>query len=208
MYPKLYEFPTFDFLFNLEIRTSIEGFVSLTDDLVLESDLVGVEPWLMGKILFFLMMVIPIGTIPVERYGVDWLWSSFARYTAMMYGLFWKLDSFELSPNNLWLDPAYLLFAIPVIVLNIIFAFEVVRYYKALVSRKHVLIVGTMSFLVPLLLAMITRVLLPESAAYFGPLPFLLIVGLLLLYKIPGPEIEPIVYLSDILQESDMEEVH
>ena len=190
------------------MRFFVEGFVALTDDLVLESDLVGVPPWLMGQILFFLLVVLPIGTIPVEVYGTDWLWNGFARYTAMMYGLLWKLNSFQFAPNDLWLDPAYLLFAIPVIVLNLIFVFEVVRYYKALISRKHVVIVGTLSFLIPLALAVLTRALIPASDSYFGPLPFLLIAGLLMLFKVPGPEIEPIVYLSEILTESDLEEVH
>ena len=85
-------------------------------------------------------------------------------------------------------DSAFLIHAIPVIALNFTFVFEVVRYYKALVSRKHVIIVGALSFLVPMVYTVLVSWYFSVSGAYFGPLPFLLITGLLLLYKVPGPE--------------------
>jgi hypothetical protein len=156
----------------------------------------------MGQILFFLMMALPLGTFPVENHS-NW-WFDVVEYVAMPYGILWKLESLTLSPNTLWLAPSFLFLAIPVVVLNAIFVFYVVRYYNALTSRKHVITVGFLSFLIPLVYTVLVRQLLPESPAYFGPLPFLLITGLFLLYKIPGPEIRPSEYHSRIFVDSDM----
>lgn len=153
----------------------------------------------MGQILFFLMMVLPLGTFPVEVVYVDWFGP--VRYSAMLYGLLWNLNSLEISLNTLWFDSAFLFLALPVIVLDIIFVFEIVRYYKALVSRKHVIIVGALSFLMPLLISTITLMVFPIAGVYVGPLPFMIITGLLLLYRVPGPEIDRPDHLSILTKE-------
>lgn len=118
----------------------------------------------------------------------------------MPYGVLWYFDSFNLSLNTLWFDSYYLLHALPIIVLNLIFIIEIVGYYKAMVSRRRVIIVGVLSFLIPLIISTTTTmVVFPIPGVYAGPLPFLLFTGLLLLYRIPGPENIPLVYLSDVL---------
>ncbi|MGY5859138.1 MAG: hypothetical protein RTU63_07200 [Candidatus Thorarchaeota archaeon] len=165
---------------------------------VIESDLVGVRPWLMGQIQFFLMLIIPLGSIPVATLGYDWY--LYTRYISMPYGLLWKLEGLNISFNTLWGDSYFLVQAIPILVLNIIFVLEIVRYYKALVSRKRVVIVGALSFLIPLIISTISFMVFPISEAYVGPMPFLLIAGLIMLYRIPGPEIEPIEFLSDYIE--------
>jgi len=154
----------------------------------------------MGQILFLLMMVLPLGTFPVPVYFyVDWFGPII--YSATPYGILWYFNSLEFSLNTLWLDPSFLFLALPVIILNIIFVFEVVRYYKALVSRKHVMIVGALSFLVPLVYTVLVSWYFTVSQVYFGPLPFLLITGLLLLYRVPGPEVDQPDHLSILTKE-------
>jgi len=152
----------------------------------------------MGQILFLLMRVLPLGIFAMECFIG---WGGRVLYSAMPYGILWNLNLLEISLNTLWLDSVFLIQAIPVIVLNIIFVFEVVRYYKALVSRKHVIIVGALSFLIPLVHTVLVIGLLPLTEAYYGPLPFLLITGLLLLYRVPGPEIDRPDHLSILTKE-------
>ncbi len=167
-----------------------EGLTSLNGDANSDSDLVGVRPWLMGQIMFFLMMVLPLGSIPIE-YHVDW-W--FPRYAPRIYGVLWTFDlspySYEFALNTMWVDYSFFMLIFPTFILNVIFILALIQYYKGMIDRNITFLVGVLSVLTPVVVTMLTTGIFLAGGEYVGPLPFLFIVGLIMLYRVRGPEID------------------
>jgi len=161
----------------------------MTNDASSDYDLVGVRPWLMGQIMFFFMMILPLGCIPIE-YEVDW-WPRV--YAPRIYGVLWTYDFDPYSPgfalNTMWVDYNFLLLIFPTFILNVIFVLVLVGYYKGMINRNITILVGVLSVLIPVGATILTTGIFLAGGEYVGSLPILLIVALIFLHRVPGPEI-------------------
>ena len=162
----------------------------MTIDASSDSDLVGVRPWLMGQIMFFLMMILPLGSIPIE-YPIGW-W--LPLYAPRIYGVLWTFDFDPYSPgfalNTMWFDYNFLMLIFPTFILNVIFVLVIVGYYKGMINRNITLLVGVLSVLIPVGATMLTTGIFLAGGEYVGSLPFLFLAGLIMLYRVRGPEID------------------
>ncbi len=172
-----------------------------------ESELVGVSPLMMGQILFFLMIVVPLGAIPVlvpVPFDLEWFY-----YVPMVYGIFWTLIGTQFELNFAWFDYNFLLHVTPTIILNIIFILFIVRYYNAIASKWDTIAVGIFSFLFPLGIDLFLCGYFSIEGAftesYYGPYPLMLIIGLIMLYRVPGPIVD-IPTLSSFTGDNEEEE--
>lgn len=165
----------------------IEEGTSLPDKIILDSDLIGVSPWLMGQIIFFLMMVLPLGITAIESsYHTD---LGINQTAPQLYSVLWILNDLGLFFNAMWFDYEFIMMAFPTIILNIIFILIIIGYYRGMISRNNTIIVGIFSFLIPLGVTMLRDGIFLSGGGYVGPLPFLSIVGLLMLCRVRGPEL-------------------
>ena len=169
----------------------------MTNDASSDSDLVGVRPWLMGQIMFFLMMILPLGSIPLE-YPIG-VW--FPSYAPRIYGVLWTFDfgpylhGFAL--NTMWFDYNFLMLIFPTLILNVIFVLVIIGYYKGMINRNITILVGVLSVLIPVGATILTTGIFLAGGEYVGSLPILLIVSLIFLHRVPGPEIITTESISD-----------
>lgn len=138
----------------------------------------------MGEILFFLMLILPLGLFPSLEY-VTWSWQ---QLIPVLYGLFWTWDFQKISLNTHWLNAEFLTYVFPTIVFDIILILAVIGFYEGIISSRNTILIGISSTLVPLSTSIVTNSLFMQNGAYVGPLPFMFLFSLILLYKVPGPE--------------------
>ncbi|MFW9843874.1 MAG: hypothetical protein ACFFEV_04805 [Candidatus Thorarchaeota archaeon] len=157
----------------------------MRDDENIEPVLVGVKPWLMGEILFLLLLVIPLGiiegSVPDSHFlGVDII-------VPKTYGLFWIFNTLQIDLNTLWFSYEFLMLTVLTLILDTIFVLVIIGFYKGLFSRRILLVVSVLSFLIPAITIGLTSGLIREGAGYVGPLPILQIIGALMVFRVPGP---------------------
>lgn len=163
----------------------------------MESDLIGINPWLIGEILFLIWFIIPLGFFPSEYYP-NW---DMQRITPFLYGLFWTWHFLGFSINTHWFDINFLSYTFPTVFLSFIYILVIITFYDARCSLRTTLSVGLASVLLPFLPLFATNNLFIEDGGYTGPLPILFILSLILLYRVPGPEIITETELDDLLIE-------
>jgi hypothetical protein len=133
---------------------------------------------------------VPLGVIPFNAfiilggglvvsdfliYSLTWAWSPGVYMPISMIPMFILI--------NIWLT-------LPLTILNIAYIWKVVRYYRGDCTRYSAIWVGMLSLVLPTLIAICITIPLNPSGGFvfIGPIPLQFIVGLIFMYKIPGPE--------------------
>jgi vacuolar-type H+-ATPase subunit I/STV1 len=102
--------------------------------------------------------------------------------------LLWAIVPFGVGdPQLLILDPLWMLMSALFGVFNILFAIWFARYYRQTASTRSTVFLGSLTLLVPSILAAVAWVGLPPDVApgvYMGPVPVQLALGLLLMYLV------------------------
>ncbi|MHA1949905.1 MAG: hypothetical protein ACXAAO_13750 [Candidatus Thorarchaeota archaeon] len=156
------------------------------------SEFYGVSPRLIATIMILVTVIVPIGYIPAG--AIILLIPSIHVYGT--FGLFWFLGSgFDINTGFHFLQPPLMVYTLFLSIFNILYVLQVVKYYQGKTTNQRVLLVGAVSLIYPALLVLITAaiVLLPLQMIHvIWPIPIQFIIGLILLYKIPGPELIPL----------------
>lgn len=149
-------------------------------------ELFGVNPRVIAVLMTIITLIVPFGYGTIETVILfDWYAG------AGFYGLFWYFGSVWTVPTSgfFLFNPHFLKLTVILSILNILYVFELVRYYQGERSKTRVIVVGLASLLFPDLLVRLSTVLVQWP--YFGiiwPIPIQFIVGIILIHKIPGPE--------------------
>ncbi len=156
-----------------------------TDVYSTEMELYGVSPGVVSLFLFIVTIVVPFGFIPFNSGVVGDPWSSYY----ILYSSVWVLSGGYYFPSTgfLFFSPVNF-FLLPLSILNIAYAFWIVRYYQGKSSRYTAITIGVLSTLLPTSLALF-------ASSAFGtfiiiyPIPLQFIAGLIILWRIEGPEV-------------------
>jgi len=134
-------------------------------------------------------MILPLGSIPIEC-QIGW---RFLVYAPRIYGVLWTFDldpySRGFSLNTMWFDYNFLMLIFPTFILNVIFVLVIIGYYKGMINRNITILIGVLSVLIPVGATILTTGIFLAGGEYVGSLPILLIVALIFLHRVPGPEI-------------------
>ncbi len=141
-----------------------------TDKYSTEMELYGVSPGVIRLIMFLVTVFSPFGFFPGFERGI------FGAYYLLpgIYGLFWII-----------FNPFVYL---PLCLLNILYAHQVVRYYQARSSKDSVYLLGTLSVLLPTVIILYFSSMFGDFVILY-PIPIQFIAGLLILWRIEGPEV-------------------
>jgi len=162
----------------------------LTDVEDSRPELFGTNPRVIAILMAIVTLVVPFGYLP--SYSI--IFFGGASLSSGIYGLLWSFgDAIDLGYgyNGFhFLTPDLTVITIVLSIFNLLFAREVVMYYQGKTSKKWVLFMGAMSLIYPALFALVSLIL-PILAMWgiIWPIPVQLIFGLILLLKIPGPEL-------------------
>jgi hypothetical protein len=150
-----------------------------TDEYSTEMELYGVSPYVIGFIIFLVTVLVPHGFIP-EWVGLPWgvLWS-------MIYSVFYAIKGHSI----VFLSIEEIFSLIPFILLNLFYAYWIVRYYQGKRSGFAVVAIGLLSLFLPLFLANLFFLLGLASFRLIIPIPIQFMVGLIVLWRIEGPEV-------------------
>lgn len=153
-------------------------------------ELFGVNPRVITVFMILLTVIVPFGYLPP---GSAIFCSFVSEMETGIYGLLWFFGfaiDFGYGYGGFHvLRVGLTILAIVLSIFNILFAREIVRYYQGKTSQKQVVFIGVVSLIYPNLFTLI-----PVPLYIFGiiwPIPIQFIAGLILLYKIPGPELLP-----------------
>lgn len=151
-------------------------------------DLFGISPGVIAVLMTFVTVTVPLGYIPP---GSDIFLSIRWYQVDGIYGLLWLFGADWLAPIGFrgfhFMEVDLTALTVSLSIFNLFFLFQMVRYYQGRTSQRLVLFTGIVSLLFPVLLVL-------ESTGVFitgfvWPIPIQLVFGLILLYKIPGPEL-------------------
>jgi hypothetical protein len=105
--------------------------------------------------------------------------------------VFWRFHS-NVNPPFRFYFPRTDYYGLTTTFLSLMFCFVIYRCYQARNTRKHAIIVGLLSLILPLYFGILSIIhLLSSSSPFFsiyGPIPFLLLIGLILLFLFPPPK--------------------
>ncbi len=104
--------------------------------------------------------------------------------------LFWAIFPSEFSFGGLQvLNLISLSFGIPLGFFNIVFAFQVVRYFRGETSKRRTFLAGISTLIIPFASLIMALPLMISSGwyVYIGPIPVQLVTGLILVY-FAGPK--------------------
>ena len=152
-------------------------------------ELYGTSPGVIAFFMILISLIVPIGIIPFNAFIVL---GGYAPVNFMIYSLIWIYIPefyvpFSMIPLffllNIW-------FTLPLTIFNIAYVWKIIRYYRGQCTRYSVVWVGLLSIILPTFIALATTgILSPVGGWLFvGPIPLQFIAGLILLYKIPGPD--------------------
>lgn len=152
-------------------------------------DLLGVSPNLIAVLMALVTLIVPLGYVPVNSYPIPYI--GFDQILGV-YGLIWALGSrFLLSTGFLGFIPAMLEQTMILGLFNILLILQLVRYYQGMTSQRRVLVVGIASIAYPVLLSLTTTLTFRPLAMMqiVWPIPIQFIIALILLCRVPGPEL-------------------
>jgi hypothetical protein len=141
-------------------------------------DMYGTSPRIIGLIMF-----IATALFPYAVYSVDGFVPLLGYVTPGIYSFFWVM-AFNFI-GFVFLYPVGVILGIP----SLLYVVWMVRYYGGKTSRSSAIIMGGISILIPLLVPLFTTNL-EIVGLYAGPLPIQFAIGLIILYKIEGPELQ------------------
>ena len=154
-----------------------------------EPELYGTSPGVIAVLMILVTLILPLGYIS----GSSFIPFYYDLFVIGFYGLFWVLGyplfssyGFHILSPSLWISSCSLS------IFNLLFAFLLVRYFQGRTSKQHVLLIGVVSLIYPALFVLMQAwffSLPPYMTSIVWPIPIQFIIGLILLYKIPGPEL-------------------
>ncbi len=155
-----------------------------TDEYSTEMELYGVSP---GVIAFFMILI--TATMPLGFVPESWILPSMVYALLWVYPLggYFNPGPFGIFPIIIF-DPVWIYATLPFTILNVVYAIWVVRYYKANTSRYNAAMVGLVSIIFPPLLTIYFSGMAGGFKPIY-PIPIQFILGLIMLWKIEGPEV-------------------
>lgn len=151
-----------------------------TDEFSTDMELYGVSPNVIAIIMLITTLIAPSGIIPGGVSEVGSYWAGSVVYSLIWVYVFGGFYEFGLRVFNV-----DLMLTLPLCILNVAFAVWIVRYYQDKSSKYSAMMIGLLSVLLPTSLALYISGLV--IAIY--PIPIQFIVGLLVLWRIEGPEV-------------------
>ncbi|MFW9832765.1 MAG: hypothetical protein ACFFEK_02125 [Candidatus Thorarchaeota archaeon] len=155
------------------------------DEYSTEMELYGVSPNFIAFIMFFTMLLAPLGYVP-EFIDSIFYFSIDPKVYSFMWQIFF--DPFHFDFHFALVSFPEMFFMLPFTILNWVYAYLIVRYYQGKTSKYLPVMVGTLSVLVPLLASIYWSVIHVQSEIIY-PIPLQFIIGSLLLWRIEGPEV-------------------
>ena len=125
-----------------------------------EIELYGVRPGVIAVIMFFASFILPFGF-----FANDW--------------------GVPIALLMILVNPFIYL---PLTLLNILYAIWIVRYYQAKASKDSTIMLGLLSIILPTGIVLYLSGLLGDFIVIY-PIPIQFIVGLIILWRIDGPEV-------------------
>ncbi|NHI89494.1 MAG: hypothetical protein EAX87_08225 [Candidatus Thorarchaeota archaeon] len=162
--------------------------IDLSDLKESEPELVGASPGVIAILMAIVTLIVPFGFLHGIVFFAD------ATLSSGMYGLLWSFGASEDLGLGYYgfhfFTPSLTVITIVLSIFNLLFAREVVRYYQGKTSKKWAVFMGAMSFIYPALFAFVSLPL-PVIAMWgiIWPIPIQFIFGLVLLQRVPGPEL-------------------
>lgn len=145
-------------------------------------DMYGVSPCMIA----FLMTLVTLLS-PYASYHVEFVFFGFFIMPGL-YAPAW-VWFYGFSPGIHFLNPFFSFTTFLLGIPNLVFLVWIIRYYQGKTSRFNAITVGAVSVLFPLLVAL-SSLNLEFLTVYNGPVPIQFIIGLVLLYRIEGPELK------------------
>jgi len=148
-----------------------------------DQDLYGASPRVIGLPMLVITTALPLGVIPSSLSSDSQSW--------IVYSILWAFDTrFSYQPFNLT-TYVILYLALPIYILNILYIRQIMRYYSGRSSRDSAIACGLISVLLPTLIGLAIGGIDPITGEYVfvGAIPIQFIAGLIILIKIPGPEL-------------------
>jgi hypothetical protein len=185
----LYPFPI-QFITGTVILWKIEKPEVISPLSGVHSELYGVTPKLIAQIMILVTLIVPLGYI-----SSGWHANLFLFWdpgVIGVYGLLWFLGSgFEFNHGLHFLQPNVIVPTLILGIFNILFVLQIWKYYMRKTSLRRVLLIGIASLIYPALLDFMSTIgyVTISMIGIVWPIPIQFIIGLILLYKIPGPEL-------------------
>jgi hypothetical protein len=151
-------------------------------------ELFGASPSFIAVLMTLVTLIVPLGYIPSGFLPFPFFW---VGPFAGVYGLIWLFGPGFFSAGFYIFDPAILVPTLILGLFNVLFTLQLIRYYQGITTQKRVLLVGFASLAYPILLALSSTLsFLPYlRMQVVWPVPIQFIIALILLYRIPGPEL-------------------
>ena len=156
-------------------------------------ELLGTPPGVIAFFMILITLIVPLGVIPSNVFMLlfgGMMMGAIPNYT--IYSILWVIVPGV--PIQLTFNPLFMManiwFTIPLTIFNIAYIWKMIRYYRGKCTRYSVFWVGLLSITIPTVLALVLTGFVSPSGGYamIGPIPIQFIVGLIFLYKYPGPE--------------------
>ncbi len=141
----------------------------------------GVSPCIIGFLMGIVTLLSPFASYHTEffSFGIFILPGLYAPIWIWFYS--WPPGLYVLNPTFTF---GSLVLAIP----NLFFLAWIIRYYQGKTTRYNAISVGAVSVVFPLIVALST-LNLELLTVFNGPVPIQFIIGLIVLYRIEGPEL-------------------
>jgi len=152
-------------------------------------ELLGTPPGVIAFFMILITLIVPLGVLPWNAFILlgGGIYADF-----MIYSLIWVYIPGFYIPF-IWM-PLFILvniwFTLPLTIFNVAYIWKIIRYYRGNCSRYSVIWVGLLSITIPTVFVLATTGFLNPTSGLIiiGPIPIQFIVGLIFLYKFPGPE--------------------
>lgn len=150
-----------------------------SDEYSTEMELYGVSPGVIAILMFTVTLLSPSGFVP-ER-GFPW-------FSPVLYSLFWVYEFGPYGVPGFRLFNYDLIITLPLCILNVVYALWIVRHYQGKSSKYSAAMIGLLGVSLPTFLVLyFTGIFL--SPWFIYPIPIQFIAGLLILWRIEGPEV-------------------
>ncbi|MFW9868376.1 MAG: hypothetical protein ACFFEL_02005 [Candidatus Thorarchaeota archaeon] len=149
-------------------------------------EMFGVNPRVIAFFMIIVSLFVPLGYITHDIIVlIEWYPGS------GIYGLFWFFGSYFFMSGFYLFDPLYLKLTVTLSIFNLLYVFQLVRYYQGKTTKKNVVVSGAISLIFPELFILVsTGLFLPLSMmGIVWPIPIQFLIGVFFLYKFPGPEL-------------------
>jgi hypothetical protein len=153
------------------------------DEYSTEMELYGVSPGVIAIIMFTISVFVPYGYLPEGLEMLGGFWGG-----SVTYSLLWVYQSRSYVSFGLRIFPLDLIFTFPLCALNLLYARWIVKYYQSKSTRYSAVTIGLLSLILP-------AAIIFYVGSFFGlyivlyPIPIQFILGLLILWRIKGPEV-------------------